>query len=67
MEGNAEMADFALRFQFKCRFVGFALPVMLKISGALGVHEVEIEILNTAGIQLLLKQRTDILPGFEET
>ena len=54
VEGNAEMADFPLVPKRHDRFVGVNLLVSCEQVLILGVHQIEIEIIHTAGFQLLL-------------
>ena len=61
MEGDAKMPDFTLRLQFQRRLIGTALFEVSEVVRALGVHQIEVEIVDTAGVQLALKQRPDIL------
>ena len=55
------MADFTLRLQFQRRLIGTALFEVSEVVRALGVHQIEVKIVDTAGVQLALKQRPDIL------
>ena len=61
VEGNAQMADFSLRFQLQGCLIGPGLLVLLEALPALGVHQVKVKILYTAGLQLALEQGADIL------
>ena len=60
------MADLALRFQLQRRFIGSAAPVFFKPLCALGVHQVEIEIIHPAGFQLGFKQGPNVLLLFKK-
>ena len=61
------MADFALGLQGKGRFIGPAGLEMVVVGEALGVHQVEVEILHAAGLELGLKQRADVRLALEKT
>ena len=60
------MADLAFPFQLQRRFIGTAGFEMIIIRQSLRVHEVKVKILDAAGVQLALEERTDIRLGLEE-
>ena len=66
MEGKTHMAHLALGLQGEGSLIGAALFVMGIILRALGVHQVEVEIIHPAGLQLAFKEGSDIRLGFEE-
>ena len=66
MERDAHMADLALGLEGKGRFIGAAGLEMRIVARALRVHQVEVKILDAAGLELLLKQRADVRLGLEE-
>ena len=61
MEGNTHMSDFSLLLQLECRFISSALPEFFKYITVLGMHQIEVKVINTARIKLCLKEGTDIL------
>ena len=61
VEGNADVADFPLLFQFERRLIGTARLEVLENLCALGVHQVKVEIIYAAEFQLAFKKRTNIL------
>ena len=66
VEGDAKVLDFTFCEQFQRSLVttqGFVPPEAV---GILGMHQVEVKILHTAGFQLLLEQGTDILVFLDE-
>ena len=65
VEGNADVADFPLLFQFERRLIGTARLEVLENLCALGVHQVKVEIIYAADFQLAFKKRTNILFLFE--
>ena len=66
MERAAHMADLALGLEGKGRLIGAAGLEMQIVARALRVHQVEVKILDAAGLELLLKQRADVRLGLEE-
>ena len=66
VEGDAQMPDFSLRLQFQRRLVSPAAGIFFEPRPALCVHQIEVEIIHPAGLQLLRKQRPDFLLGFKE-
>ena len=60
------MAHLSLLFQLEGRLIGPALLVVGIAAFALGVHQVEVEVLHAAGIQLALQQGPDVRLGFEK-
>ena len=67
VEGDAHMLDFALGLQRKSGLIGPAFFEMLVKHCTLGVHQVEIKIVHTAGFQLALEKGTDVSLSFEES
>ena len=65
VEGDAHMADLALGLQGEGRLIGPALPEVAEVPGMLRVHQVEIEVLHAAGLQLALKEGADVCLGLE--
>ena len=65
MEGQSDMAYLALLFEGKRSFIGIAGPEFFKNLLVLRVHEVEIEILHAARLQLALEKGTDVCLGME--
>ena len=61
------MLDFALGLQRKSGLIGPAFFEMLVKHCTLGVHQVEIKIVHTAGFQLALEKGTDVSLSFEES
>ena len=61
MEGESDVTDLPFLLQFKGRFIGSAFPEMIEISRSLCVHQIEIEIIHTAGLKLTLEKRPDVL------
>ena len=61
VEGDAEMADLALRQQLQRRFIRADFLVLTEAVLVLCVHQVIIEIINAAGCQLCIEQRTHVL------
>lgn len=60
VERDAHMAHLALGFQLERRLVGAAVLEMLVVGRPLGVHEVEVKVIDTAGLELALEEGTDI-------
>ena len=60
------MADLPLRFQLQRRFIGPAAGIFFKPRPALGVHQVEIEIIHPTGLQLRFKQGPNVLLLFKK-
>lgn len=60
VERNAHVANLALFFQFKRRFIGAALLEALEFIGVLRVHQLIIKVIRAARIELLLEQRADL-------
>ena len=54
------MPDLSLFFEFQHRFVAPEFFELLKHLGALGVHEIQVEILYPAGGELILEKRNHI-------
>src|SRR5574344_2350112 len=65
MEGDADVADLAFLLEGEGGLVGVAGLEMLVVALALGVHEIEIEIGDPAGLKLAHEERTDVLLFFE--
>ena len=65
VEGNAHVANFALCLQREGRLIGPALLVVGVVAGTLGVHQVEVKVIYTAGIQLALEEGADVRLGLE--
>ena len=65
MEGQSDMAYLALLFEGKRSFIGIASPEFFKNLLVLRVHEVEIEILHAARLQLAFEKGTDVCLGME--
>ena len=61
MEGNPDMPDLSLLFQVERRLIGAAAPELFKIFTRLRVHQIEVEILHAACLELALKEGTDVL------
>ena len=61
VERHAQMTDFSFLLQFQCDFKGSCAFILLHAGSAEGVHQIEVKVFHTAGIQLLLEQRTDVL------
>ncbi len=61
METDAHMPDPAFFFQFKCCFISTAPLELVIICQALGMHQIKIEIIHTAPLQLFLEEWADIL------
>ena len=59
------MADLALGLQGEGRLIGPAIPEVAEVPGMLRVHQVEIEVLHAAGLQLALKEGADVCLGLE--
>ena len=66
VEGDAHMAHLALLLQLKGRLVGAALLVVGIAALALGMHQIEVEVIDAAGLQLAFEQGADIRLGLEE-
>ena len=66
MERDAHMADLALGLEGKGRLIGAAGLEMRIVALALRVHQVEVKILDAAGLEPLLKQWADVRLGLEE-
>ena len=54
------MADLALGLELEGRLVGMTLFIVAVIARALGVHEIKVEVINAAGLQLALEEGPDI-------
>ena len=65
MEGKTHMPNLPLLAQLQRGLVSPAALVLLKDILILGMHQVEVEILHSAGFQLALKQRPDLLLALE--
>lgn len=66
VEGEADMADLALGLEVERRLIRAARLELLKILGILGVHEVKVKIIHTAGRKLARKERADVGLGFKK-
>ena len=66
MEGDTQMLDFPLSQEFQRGLISPALLVLGENVLILGVHQVEVKILYTAGFQLLFQQGADIFLIFKE-
>ena len=66
MEGDTEVSEFPLCFQFQSSFIGFTAFEESESFGVLRVHEVEIKIVHTTGCKLLFKKRANIFLFFEK-
>ena len=60
------MADLALGLEVERRLIRAARLELLKILGILGVHEVKVKIIHTAGRKLARKERADVGLGFKK-
>ena len=65
MERDAQMPDLTLLLQLQRCFIGMASFVLGKQFRILGMHQIEIEILHAAGIQLHLENGADLFGGIE--
>ena len=61
MERDAHMADLALGLEGEGRLIGAAVPVVLVVCHALGVHQIKVKVVHAAGCKLALKERADVL------
>lgn len=66
VEGETDMADLALGLEVERRLIRAARLELLKILGILGVHEVKVKIIHTAGRKLARKERADVGLGFKK-
>ena len=66
VEGDAEMLDLTLLFEFEGGFVCAARLIFFEQLLILRVHEVEVEVFDTAASELSLEEGTDVLILFEE-
>ena len=60
VERDAHVANLALFFQFKRRFIGAALLEALEFIGVLRVHQLIIKVIRAARLELLLEQRANL-------
>ena len=67
VERQAHVAQFAFLLQLVRHFIGVAGLVLFVVPAVLGVHEIEVEILHAADLQLLVHERADIRLGLEVT
>ena len=65
VERKSDVTHLALRLQIKSSLISTALLEELEIVSILRVHKKEVEVFDSAGLQLKIYQRSDILLGFE--
>ena len=66
MERDSEVTDLSFLFQLQRSFISTSFFKEIKIVRALRVHQIEVEIIHAARLQLTLKKRTDVLFRFKK-
>ena len=66
VEGDAHVADPAFRLEREGRLIGPAGLEVIVVHRALGVHQVEVEVVHATGRQLAREERPDVRLGLEE-
>ena len=65
VEGEADVANPALRLQHERRLIRAALLEVVIVDKTLRVHQIEVEILDAADLELALEKRADVCLGLE--
>ena len=65
VERQPHMADLALRLQLQRRLIRVAFLVVIVVVAVLRMHQVEVEIIDAANLQLLVKHHADVLLRLE--
>ena len=60
VEGDPEVTELSFFFQFKSRLICVAFFEIFKILCRLGVHQIKIKVVYSAGLQLAFKHRPDV-------
>lgn len=65
MERDSKMTNLSFLFQFEGGFICITFFEIFKIFCCLGMHQVKIKVIYSAGLQLFFKKRSDIFLFFE--